>query len=224
MLQLWNDASTGVEVVRLTAWHEKEELIRVFEAIAAEEGWQPGNALRCWQDRSVYFGLRIHGTLAGGLQLVVPGLDGTLPCQSVWPEVRVSDPQRAAHIAIMAVTPQYRGEGKLFWKLGIEMWRHCVGMGIARLYIEVTPRVLPLYHRLGWPLKIAGEARVHWGEPCYLCTLGIPEVAEAILRRAEHSPFYQQIVGQAFRVSIPDSSFRRAEAVRECDVLAYAVG
>lgn len=69
------------------------------------------------------------------------------------------------------------------------------------LFIEVTPRVLPLYHRLGWPLNIVGELRSHWGEDCYLCTLGIPEVAEALLRRAEHSPYYRQIVAQAFRVT-----------------------
>jgi hypothetical protein len=35
---------------------------------------------------------------------------------------------------------------------------------IATLLIEVTPRVLPLYWRLGWPLQIRGELRRHWGE------------------------------------------------------------
>jgi hypothetical protein len=93
------------------------------------------------------------------------------------------------------------------------MWRWCVGEGIATLSLEVTPRVLPLYRRLGWPLQIRGEARVHWGEECYLCTLGVPEVAEALLRRAGRSPYYRHIIAQAFRVALPARERRNAVAV-----------
>jgi hypothetical protein len=83
------------------------------------------------------------------------------------------------------------------------MWRHCVATGIANLFIEVTPRVLPIYQRLGWPLEIQGTLRLHWGEDCYLCTLSIPDVAAGLLHRAEASLFYRQIVMQAFRVGVP---------------------
>ena len=53
---------------------------------------------------------------------------------------------------------------------------------------------------------IVGERRLHWGEECYLCTLGIPEVAQALLQKAEHSPYYRQIVAQAFRVTMVGNS------------------
>ena len=36
-----------------------------------------------------------------------------------------------------------------FWHLAVEMWRYCVGEGIATLFIEVTPRVLPI-STSGW--------------------------------------------------------------------------
>ena len=76
------------------------------------------------------------------------------------------------------------------------------GHGLTTLFIEVTPRVLPLYRRLGWPLTIVGERRIHWGEECYLCTLGLPDVARVLLEKAEHSAYYRQIVAQAFRVTM----------------------
>ena len=40
-----------------------------------------------------------------------------------------------------------------------------------------TPRTLRCYQRLGWPLVIRGELREHWGEPCYLCSLSVRDVA-----------------------------------------------
>ncbi|MBV9468436.1 MAG: hypothetical protein JOZ57_04270, partial [Abitibacteriaceae bacterium] len=107
-----------------------------------------------------------------------------------------------AHVAMLAVDEAYRGRSILFWNLAIEMWRHCVGEGITTLFIEVTPRVLPIYRRLGWPLQIRGELRRHWGEDCYLCTPVIPDVDQALLQRAEHSPYYRKIIAQAFRVTL----------------------
>ena len=199
---LWKDAESGVQVVRLIEPEEIETLVSLFETIAQAEGWEPGDALRLWQDRSVYFALEVNGQIIGGLQLVLPDAAGSLPCQSVWPEAKIALPGRCAHIAILALDEAVRGQSLLFWRLAVEMWRHCVGSGVATLYIEVTPRVFPLYRRLGWPLKIEGELRRHWGEDCYLCSLGIPEVAEAILRRAENSVYYQQIIAQAFRVTL----------------------
>ena len=202
MVPLWRDADAGARVVRLVARREIEELVRLFEKIAAAEEWEPRGALELWQERSVYFGLEVNGRLAGGLQLVRPDDKGTLPYQTIWPEVPVTSGDRRAHAAVLALDQDVRGQNLLFWRLVVEMWRHCVGDGIATLTLEVTPRVLPIYRRLGWPLEINGELRMHWGEGCYLCSMGVPEVAEALLRRAETSPYYREIISQAFRVSV----------------------
>ena len=177
--------------------------MRLFEAVSEEQGWQPGAALRDFRPQSVYFALNRadEESFIGGLQLVLPDASGRLPCQAVWPDVQ-GVPQRSAHIAILAVEAAYRGTPLLFWHLAVEMWRYGVSHGLTTLFIEVTPRVLPLYRRLGWPLTIVGERRVHWGEACYLCTLGLPEVARVLLEKAEHSAYYRQIVAQAFRVTM----------------------
>lgn len=238
MLSLWNsDAERSVRVVQWTESEDKQQvqgLVRIFEGIAAAEGWEPGEGLRLWQHRSVYFGLEVRGQVAGGLQLVLPDNEKpflTLPCQSVWPEVGVSAGSvpscRAAHIVVLALEEAVRGEGILFWNVVIEMWRYCIGEGITTLFIEVTPRVLPLYRRLGWPLVIQGDLRRHWGEDCYLCSLGIPEVAEVLLRRAEHSPYYRQIIAQAFRVTFATpskqgSKRRRASPLVREQGIAYS--
>jgi GNAT superfamily N-acetyltransferase len=202
MSVLWADTDGSVRVVRLTEAKEISALVHLFEGIAAAEGWQPADALHRWRGRSIYFGLQVSGRLIGGLQLVLPDSAGTLPCRSVWPDVPLIGPaRRNAHIAILAIEEASRGQGILFWRLVVEMWRYCIAEGITTLFIEVTPRVLPLYRRLGWPLVIQGELRRHWGEDCRLCTLGIPEVAAALLRRAERSTLYREIIAQAFRMT-----------------------
>ena len=203
MLPLWSDDQGGVRVVRLTEPGETGALVRLFEAVAGEEGWLPGGALRLWTDHSVYFALETEGVLAGGLQLVRADSQGLLPCQALWPEVRIGPAGRSAHVAVLALNPQFRGYSSHFWSLSVEMWRYCVGEGITALSLEVTPRVLPIYRRLGWPLEVRGGLRPHWGENCYLCALGIPEVAAALLKRAERSAYYRRVVAQAFRVALP---------------------
>lgn len=213
MSPLWSSAESDSRVVLLAEPHQTpdgsarlDDLVSLFEAVALAEGWQPGNALTLWQSRSVYFALEMQEELAGGLQLILPGMASPLPCFDLWPEayadVGAAVCKRSAHICVLALAEGYRGQGLLFWRLAIEMWRYCVGHGITHVFIEVTPRVMPLYQRLGWPLVVRGELRTHWGEPCYLCSLGIPEVAEAILRRAEHSDYYRQIIAQAFRLPV----------------------
>jgi hypothetical protein len=201
MLSLWNDAVSGVCVYRLTESEEVEGLVRLFEGIAAAEGWQPEGALRRWTDRSAYFAAFVQARIAGGLQLASADASGRLPCQSIWPEVPIGMPSRAAHAAMLAIEPAFRGRSELFWSLGVEMWRFCVMEGISTLFLEVTPRVLPLYKRIGWPLEIRGERKLHWGEDCFLCSLGVAEVAEALLRRAEKSAYYRRIIAQAFRMT-----------------------
>jgi len=218
MQSLWKDAGSAIEVVRLEETGEIEDMVRLFEIVAHEQSWQPGEALRLWRHRSLYFALQVpeqveseprmqrgklaDGRLAGGLQLVLPDTLGLLPCHDLWPEVPSGGKGRAAHVAMLAVDAEFRGHSQFFWHLAVEMWRACVAEGITTLLIEVTPRVLPLYRRLGWPLHIRGEARLHWGEECYLCALGIPEVAHVILERAETSHYYRQIAAQAFRVTL----------------------
>lgn len=221
---LWKDAAQSVRVVLLSEPQDVETLISLFEVVANSEGWQPEGALRLWTARSVYFALYVQEQLVGGLQMVLPETTGTLPCQTLWPEVTMGTSSwQCAHIVILALEEAYRGQGLLFWRLAVEMWRWCVGEGIASLFIEVTPRVLPIYQRLGWPLNIVGALRPHWGEECYLCTLGIPEVAETLLRRAEHSSYYRQIIAQAFRVTITVKEARREEVVEEA-LLTGTVG
>lgn len=226
MQSLWKDAGSGVEVVRLTETGETEDMVRFFENVAQEQGWQPGQALRLWRHRSLYFALQVPGKvaeqaplvqkqrsqLAGGLQLVLPEPSGLLPCHDLWPEVTIGARGRAAHVAMLAVDAAFRGESRFFWHLAVEMWRACVAEGITTLLIEVTPRVLPLYRRLGWPLHIRGEARLHWGEECYLCALGIPEVAHVILERAETSRYYRQIAAQAFQVTLVEGEATKQTA------------
>src|SRR5438046_1390827 len=115
MVPLWEDAESGVQVVRLTETEEVETLVRLFEGVAEAEGWQPEGALRLWGDRSVYFALEVQGQLVGGLQLVLPDALGTLPCQSLWPEVAVSS-RPCVHIAILALEASHRGQNLLFWR------------------------------------------------------------------------------------------------------------
>ena len=107
-------------------------------------------------------------------------------------------------MAMLATESQSQNQTHLFWQLVVEIWRYCVRENITTLYMEMTPRALPLCQWLGWPLDIVGERRLHWGEECYLCTLSIPEVARAILQRAEDSPYYRQIATQAFRLAMVD--------------------
>jgi len=209
MVSLWRDGTDSIEVVRLARHDEVGELVRFFEGVAQEQGWQPEEALSDWVPRSVYFALQeTQATRAfvGGLRLVLPDEQGRLPSHELWPEVPLNP--RSGHIAILALESAARGQGLLFWRLAVEMWRYCVGQGITTLLIEVTPRVLPLYRRLGWPLRIVGERRMHWGEECYLCTLGIPEVAQVLLQKAETSAYYRAIVSQALRVTLAGSEAR----------------
>ena len=209
MVLLWREAEGVPGVVRLTQEGEVEALIAVFAAIAAEQGWRPDGALQAWAGRSVYFGLweeRFPTRFLGGLQLLLPEVSGHLPSHLLWPEAPLypahgSKGPRCAHIAMLGLLAQARGHPLHFWRLGIEMWRYGVAHGLTTLFIEVTPRVLPLYRHLGWPLTVCGAPRLHWGEECYLCTMELPEVAQVLLRRAQKSRHYQAIIAQALRLA-----------------------
>ena len=66
--------------------------------------------------------------------------------------------------------------------------------------LEATPSTLRLYRRLGWPLEVVGELRMHWGEECYLCRMDVQEVAAALAAKARKSDTYRVLVEQAHQL------------------------
>lgn len=176
-----------------------EGITSLFERIAAEQSWRPGNQLRAYPKNSVYFALLEGETLAGSLQLVVGNADEGLPCLTVWPELGLQSRNDVADIALLALDKPYRGREDLFWLLCVEMWRYCWDTGIRTLWVEVTPAKLRLYRRLGWPLEIAGQLRKHWDEDCYPCCMSTEGVRLAIEVKAEASPKYRKLLERAYR-------------------------
>ena len=183
---------------------EAEALVRLFERVAGDEGWRPGDALRRDRDRSAYFGAHVGGTLAGGLQLVLPRHDRPLPCRAVWPEAggtigpdAAEDGPEAAEVLVLALLAPYRGGPGLLWPLCVAMWRFCIQEGVTALLLEATPPTLAVYRRLGFPLEVIGELREHWGEECYLCRMGVTEVAEVLAGKAARSGTYRQVLALA---------------------------
>lgn len=198
-----------LQVTCATSDEDIEDVVRLFEEIAAAEGWKPEGELRAHVLCSTYFGLwqpgsngtqnsglRNRGTVIGGLQLVHPDAAGKLPSQRVWPELPIDARKGVtAHIAVLAVDATWRGKaGGLFWLLTAAMWHHCVQSGIRELWLEATPRTMRCYERFGWPLEVKGELREHWGEPCYPCRLSVREVAGALTERAVRSRVYRRIL------------------------------
>ena len=166
------------DVMALTDPAEQERLIGLFEGIAAEEGWQPGDALRRYHKRSLYLAALLNGQMQGGAQLVLPDAKEGLPGQEVWPEVDQLGDVLAAHVAVLALLPQARGHRSLFGRLCVELWRQCRSLGVETLWLEATPATLRVYRRMGWPLEVVGELRLHWGEECFLCRMGVEEVSQ----------------------------------------------
>ncbi len=184
-------------VVKLCGADEENLLIMVLEQIAADLTWQPGQQLRDYQAQAVHFAAYADGELAGGMQLVPATLSKTLPCEAIWPEVTLPRRDRTAHIAILALRPEHRGTAGLLWPLCIAMWRYCASSGLTDISLEVTPDLYRLYRRLGWPLEIVGSLRPHWGEDtCYLCRMGVAEVAGEMMIRATQASSYRGIVSQ----------------------------
>lgn len=175
---------------------ESERVIQLFEHIAKEEGWQPGDQLRAHSARSTYLGVWDGEFLAGGLQLVTPDEAGEVPTHIVWPELPIVDATSGVlHAAVLAVLPEYRGKdnGAAFWQLGSALWRYCVEHSVKTIWLEATPKMLRCYRLLGWPLVVIGELREHWGEPCYSCALSVREVAGSLAERALISTTYRSI-------------------------------
>lgn len=174
-------------------------LIELFECIAAKEGWQPGDQLNINVHRSVYFALEQNECPAGGIQLEIDDGSGFWSFQHVWPDIRPRNDVRIAHIALLALIPEVRGQQRLFWLPCIEMWRYSRAHNIEELWLEATPATLAVYRRIGWPLEIIGDVAIHWGEPCCLCKMGVDEVEKALIRRSAHSTMYRELVNWAHR-------------------------
>lgn len=190
--------SAGVTVTFLYDC-EIETLIRVFEEIATEEGWQPDGQIREYGSNSVFFAALVDGQIAGGLKLVVANGRDPMPASHVWPEIELRDRTDVAHAAILALKSEYRGHDGLFGSLCVEMWRYCVASRIKEIYLECVPKNLTLYRRIGWPLEVVGKLRTHWGEKCYLCRMGTDDVARSLCDKALRSEGTSKLVSQASR-------------------------
>ena len=193
------DSQDGADVRVCTDPVECEELLAYLEAVAREQGWLPGTAMRNYPDTARYIALRENGVLAGGLQLVLPGPDGIRSYHAVWPEVIISNPSRTAHVTVLALLARYRNRPALFWSLCAELWRFLIAEDIEAVILEATPAMLARYCRLGFPLERIGDLREHWGEECYLCRMDLRMVAGAMLMQAGKSPIYRTLVGKAAR-------------------------
>ena len=190
------EATAGDTVVSVLSPWQAEPLLALFESVARQEGWQPGGQIRAYRKHSVYFAASVGEELAGGLHLVLGGTD-VLPVLTVWPELCLQRRKDVADVALVAVTPQFRVRHDLLWQLFLTMWRWCADNDIAELWAEVPVENLPLYNRLGWNLRVAGPERLHWGEPCYPCRVGIRELADDFARRARTSAAYRRRLEQA---------------------------
>jgi hypothetical protein len=195
----------------LVSSHASSKMVAFFTRIAQEEGWQPQGEIVALQDHSTYFALQdAEKTLLGGLQLVLPGAV-PFPCLKVWPELEVVlavHPQQNAHVAILAVARQWRGQkgGAPFWLLCAAMWRYCVEREIRTLWLEATPTMLRCYRLLGFPLEVRGELREHWGEPCYPCSLSVRQVAGVLAEKAVRSHTYGRIFATALEPRLNGAS------------------
>jgi hypothetical protein len=192
-LQTLLEQAPEARVVRFDAPEEAEPLLGLFESIIQEQGWKPGTQLRSYPQSAVYFGLELNGSIVGGLQLITGNVTEGLPCLTVWPELDLQGRTNVADIALLAMSPNQRGSREVFGLLCTEMWRYCRENHIDSLWAEVTPAKLQLYHRLGWPLQVAGALRCHWGEPCYPCVMTTDSIGQEIADRAAKSPLYQRI-------------------------------
>lgn len=182
----------------LTAPNEIASLLEQLGRIAAELLWQPADQIHAHADQAVHIAALEGDKTAGGLQVIVNNEVSSLPCLNVWPEVSMGM-QPAARITILALEREYRGHPGLFWPLCVELWRWCQAAGIRTLFLEATPATMRVYQRMGWPLEVAGELRLHWGEDCYLCRTDIRQMEKEITRRASKSTRYQAFLEQAHR-------------------------
>ena len=190
------EATAGDTVVSVLSPRQAEPLLALFESVARQESWQPGGQIRAYREHSVYFATSVGEELAGGLHLVLGGTD-VLPVLTVWPELCLQRRKDVADVALVALTPSLRARHDLLWQLFLTMWRWCADNDIAELWAEIPVANLPLYNRLGWNLYVAGPERLHWGEVCYPCRVGIGELEDGFAKMARTSAAYRRRLEQA---------------------------
>ena len=179
-----------------------DALIALFEAIAQEQGWQPGDQMRAYREHSVYFGAYVGNALAGGLHLVLGGTD-SLPVLTVWPELCLHGRRDVADVALVGVKREFRARHDLLWQLFLTLWAWCDTQGIEELWAEVPAPRLRLYNRLGWNLRAQGPPRLHWAEPCLPCRAYVRELAQSFAAQAQTSPAYRSRLVQAQKSRAP---------------------
>ncbi len=209
-MEYHDDDTDRIVISPLTDPVEVAELLALFENVAADEGWQPGTALRSYLGAAHHLAAHEAGTLVGGVQVVLPDGDGALPYETLWPEISVLRPCHTAHITVLAFREPYRGHPALFWSVCAELWRYLVGENMEAVLLEATPAMQRRYCRIGFPLEIVGELRPHWGEDCYLCRMDLRTVAGAMLMQAGKSPIYRTLVGKAARSKRQSASISRS--------------
>ena len=197
-MQTLYEGPGDTRISQLTGTDEIDNLLTQLERIAAELSWQPGDQIRAGATDASHLVGVVENRVAGGLQVIVENEAVSLPCRKVWPEVQTGQGP-AAHVTILALEREYRGRPGLFWPLCVELWRWCQAGGVATLMLEATPATMRVYQRMGWPLEIVGDLRLHWGENCYLCRSGIRQMEDAIALRAQQSALYRGFIKQACR-------------------------
>src|SRR5438046_3402942 len=102
MMDTGQSKSTNV-VVHVVCGCDREPLLQVLEEVARKEKWQIGRCLRDCADQSIFFAICSNGGVAGGMQLVLPAADGSLPFTNVWPDLALESRFGCAEIAILAL-------------------------------------------------------------------------------------------------------------------------
>lgn len=218
-MQTLCEIPAGIRIIFFEDMNEAQCLISLFQKLADELGWRPGDQLHAYPRNSVYFAAMVGEELAGGLQLVVTNGVDPLPSRHVWPEIELSSRTDIAHASIMALKREYRGFPGLFTALTVEMWRYCATSGITEIWHEATPPTLRLYRRIGWPLEIAGPLRQHWGDDwCYLCKMTTAAVAGNVVIKAMRSQSHRDTLAALVRpfsslpaVVLPQGGTRETE-------------
>lgn len=179
-------------LTRVTAHDDVRAILELFSWIADEQEWQPGDYLSGAPEGAEHIAVCSEGVMLGGLQVVFPDTDGKLPYLRVWPEVVV--PAQSAHVTILGVRPECRGRAELFWTLVCDLWSMGADRGIECYLLEATPPMLTIYRRMGLPLEVIGELRMHWGEPCYLTKVDPVAFAGGIVMRARKSAVFNNLL------------------------------
>jgi hypothetical protein len=82
-----SDNRCDITIRQLLPGTDAEELVMLFENIAAEENWKPDTAIRDYVGSSTYLAAFSEGELVGGIQVVRSSSDAAWwPSRTVWPE------------------------------------------------------------------------------------------------------------------------------------------